>query len=377
MHIEGKDIAEFIQLAGMGFCTKDDIIETLEQVQAVVDDLNSEVAAVEDCLMQMEIRGESMDASHEKMREIVASYGVSPEDFDDYEQNKAARNKAAVYLGELQKLRDTYKNFDKAQCFANIRALMKNTDVKIGQIEREAGVRLGYMARLEKPDNTSEPSMEFIVTAAKMLNVSLDFLISAKIEATTQTEEYVLKFIRNVIKDTQDGKLIWNREAPAILNSTHNDYESSSRRHPLFEYDDTETDGNNCPYLSSYHSRFFPERRTHVRLSAYNADLPRTSSTLYIIPCTIFRGDESLESDDCFEVYIDDDDTVISLCSTMLTCDEVALAIKDLYNQIQEAASHIQINNRARFVIDAYMREDEPSGIMNIPDGIDEELPFN
>lgn len=377
MHIEGKDIAEFIQLAGMGFCTKDDIIETLEQVQSVVDDLNSEIATVEDCLMQMEIRGESKDVSHEKMREIVASYGVSPEDYDDYEHNKAARDKAAVYLGELLKLRDTYKNFDKAQCFANIRALMKNTDVKIGQIEREAGVRLGYMARLEKPDNTSEPSMEFIVTAAKMLNVSIDYLINAKIETMTQTEEYVLKFIRNITKDTQEGKMIWNREAAAVLNSTYNDYESVGRRHPLFEYVDRELDGNNNPYLATYRSKFFPERVTQVRMSAYNADLPRTASTLYIVPCTILRGDDSLESDDCFEVYIDDDDTVISLCSTMLTCDEVALAIKDLYNQIQEAASHIQINNRARFVIDAYMREDEPNGFTNIPDGIDEELPFN
>jgi len=376
MHIEGKDIGEFIQLAGMGFYTKDDIIETLEQVQAVVDDLNSEVAAVEDCLLQMDIRGESKDATFDEMREIVASYGISPEEYDAYESNKSARNTAANYLGELQKLRDSYKNFDKGMCFSNIRALMKNTDVKIGQIEREAGVRLGYMARLEKPDNTAEPSVEFIVTAAKMLNVSVDFLISAKIEAMTQTEEYVLKFIRNVINDTKEGKLIWDREAASLLNTPHNDYESNGRKHPLFEYTDEERDGNNNPYIAVYCSQFFPERGVHVRSNAYHADLPRTSSTLYIVPCTILRGDDSLESDDCFEVYINDDDSIISLCSTMLTCDAVALAIKDLYDQIQDAASHIQINNRARFVIDAYMSDKEPVGFMDIPDGIDEPLPF-
>lgn len=377
MHIDGKEISEFINLAGLGLATKDEIIETLEQVQTAVDELNSEVAVVEDCLQQMEIRGEGKDATPEIMRQLIKAYGLESEQYDNYEKNKAARQQAAMFLADLEKLRDSYKNFDKAQCFANIRALMKNTDVKIGQIEREAGVRLGYMARLEKPDNTAEPSVEFIVTAAKMLNVSLDFLISAKIETMTQTEEYVLKFIRNVIKDTQEGKLIWNREAASVLNSQYNDYDSIGRKHPLFEYDEIEKDGNNNPYIASYHSRFFPERRTHIRLSAYNTDLPRTASTLYVIPCTIFRGDESLEADDCFEVYIDDDDNVISLCSTMLTCDTVALAIKDLYNQIQDAASHIQINNRARFVIDAYMKEDEPKGFIDIPDGIDEELPFN
>lgn len=376
MQIDAKEIMEFINLAGLGLATKDEIIETLEQVQTAVDELNSEVAVVEDCLQQMEVRGESKDAKPDILRQLVKAYGLTSEQYDNYEMNKAARQQAAMLLGELEKLRDTYKNFDKAQCFANIRALMKNTDVKIGQIEREAGVRLGYMARLEKPDNTAEPSVEFVVTAAKMLNVSLDFLISAKIENMTQTEEYVLKFVRSITKDTQEGKLIWNREAPAILNATHNDYEAVGRKHPLFEYSDAELDGNNNPYIANYYSRFFPERTTYVRLNAYNAELPRTASTLYIVPCTIQRGDDSLESDDCFEVYIDDRDSVIPLCNTMLTCETVALAIKDLYNQIQEAASHIQINNRARFLIDAYMREDKPNGFMNIPDGIDEELPF-
>ncbi len=376
MHIDGKEISEFIDSAGLGLATKDEIIETLEQVQTAVDELNIEVAEVEDCLQQMEIRGESKDTTPQIMRQLVKAYGIESEQYDNYEKNKIARQQAAIFLAELEKLRDSYKNFDKAQCFANIRALMKNTDVKIGQIEREAGVRLGYMARLEKPDNTAEPSVEFIVTAAKMLNVSLDFLISAKIENMTQTEEYVLKFVRSITKDTQEGKLIWNREAPAILNATHNDYEDVGRKHPLFEYSDVELDGNNNPYIANYYSRFFPERATHVRLNAYNAELPRTASTLYIVPCTIQRGDDSLESDDCFEVYIDDEDSVISLCSTMLTCETVALAIKDLYNQIQEAASHIQINNRARFLIDAYMREDKPNGFMNIPDDIDEEMPF-
>jgi len=52
----------------------------------------------------MDIRGESKDATFDEMREIVASYGISPEEYDAYESNKSARNTAANYLGELQKL---------------------------------------------------------------------------------------------------------------------------------------------------------------------------------------------------------------------------------------------------------------------------------
>ena len=48
---------------------------------------------------------------------------------------------------------------------------------------------MGYMSRLEKPDNSSEPTLEFVATAAKMLGVSIDFLISANIDEVTPTEK--------------------------------------------------------------------------------------------------------------------------------------------------------------------------------------------
>ena len=87
------------------------------------------------------------------------------------------------------------KHYDKKTCFENIRVLLKkNPGVKIGQIEKEAGLRLGYMARLSKEDNTAEPSLEFITTAAKMLGVSVDTLLFQKLSELTSTDEFLLKF---------------------------------------------------------------------------------------------------------------------------------------------------------------------------------------
>ena len=54
-------------------------------------------------------------------------------------------------MTQLEELMSEKKNFDKSVCFSNIRELLRqNPDVKIGQIEKEAGIRLGYMSRLEK-----------------------------------------------------------------------------------------------------------------------------------------------------------------------------------------------------------------------------------
>lgn len=104
------------------------------------------------------------------------------------------------------------KFFNKRVCFANIRELLKkNPDIKIGQIEKEAGLGVGYMSRLEKDDNTALPSIEFVVAAANMLNVSVDALISCDLSEISPTELFMKDFINNLITATNKDKLYWNR----------------------------------------------------------------------------------------------------------------------------------------------------------------------
>lgn len=104
-------------------------------------------------------------------------------------------------LTKLNAALDNYRNFNKGICFSNIRLLLKqNSDVKIGQIEKDVGVRLGYMPRLEKTENTSEPSIGFVVTAAKFLGVGLDTLLLVDLSGLTPTEQYLVSFIDKLQK---------------------------------------------------------------------------------------------------------------------------------------------------------------------------------
>lgn len=373
-NIEEK-IKSFIELAELGLYEKNEVIEMQEQVQDLLDEVNSDIVEIEECLQQIEIQGDAAVGDAKRLREIAETYGLQPERIEQLDEFRIKRQRISTYLDTINRIRSSYKNFDKALCFHNIRKLLKTSDVKIGQIEHEAGVRLGYMSRLGKPENTSEPSMEFVVTAAKCLGVSVDFLISARMDEMTPTEEYVLKFIGNIIKDTKEGKMCWKREGAKVLNSTYNEYERQGRMHCLFAYNEDVTDGNGNLYMANYQSRFFPERRVEVTANSYNTELPRTNSRLYIVPCIIYKDDDCLENDACCEVYIVDNYEVTPICNTLLTCNAVAEALRDLYKQIQVASSHIQINDKAKSVIDAYMNPN--CGFMQIPDGIDEELPFN
>ena len=102
-------------------------------------------------------------------------------------------------LDQLIEIKNEGKNFNKKLCFSNIRELLKNSDVKIGQIEREAGLKVGYVARLEKDDNTAEPSMEFIMTASKMLKISIDTLVSIDLTDLTPSEKYLIDFFGKLL----------------------------------------------------------------------------------------------------------------------------------------------------------------------------------
>lgn len=105
---------------------------------------------------------------------------------------------------------DNNKNFDKSILLKNIRALLReNADIKLGQIEKDAGCQPGYMSRLEKAGNTSDPSVEFIVTAAKAFGVSVDYLIKANLGKMEPTENYYVRFMQKLFIDTIDDKVKW------------------------------------------------------------------------------------------------------------------------------------------------------------------------
>lgn len=144
------------------------------------------------------------------------------------------------YVNILEKC----KNFNKKLCFSNIRKLLsENANVKIGQIEKAAGVRVGYMSRLEKEDNLSEPAIEFVVTAARYFNVSLDLLISIDLSVLTESDRYVLNVLDKLKLDTINNKLKWDLETANALNDLEQIDINEKVISVLFVDDVTENDG--------------------------------------------------------------------------------------------------------------------------------------
>lgn len=349
-----EDIELFIKEAQNGVHEKDEIIDVIDKVTEMKENTTLDVQEEQDAyFLQKELKN---------AEEI--------------------RSKCDFYKATLEEILSTYKSFDKARFFSNMRYLLKKTDGKIGQIEKQAGVRVGYASRLEKEGNTSSPSVEFVSTAAKALGVTVDFLLYAKIEEMTRNEEYILRFLNNVLEDTKDENLMWKREGAIILNTPHDYNDYGGQSHPLFTVNEDDVDSYGSAHSDSFHSLFFAEKNVTVTDNVFSTPLPRTLNTLYIVPCSISTSED--DAQDCYEVYITGDDTPITpLCSTLLTCAVVEEAVKNLYLHAGNSCSHIQVTKTARTIIDAYMGIGAPITKPKKQDdtdpfsAIDDELPFN
>lgn len=368
--IDEKDIIRgFIATANMGLCNKDEILEKSQIVEKNIDDLNSGLAELEDATQKWERISESADSK--EAYALAEEYGTEEDILARYKTLENERNQWASYLTQLEALIGEYKNFNKTLCFSNIRELLRqNSDVKIGQIEKEAGIRLGYMSRLEKEGNTAEPSMEFIVTAAKLLKVSIDTLISVDLTGLTPTEQYIVSFFDKLKADTLKDKLDWNRETAFNLNRMESDI-NGWVYHPLFAeetfYEETE-----CEYPEEvtrivFNSKTFGPR-TYICGDCFNLRL-KNGTTLYLmdIEKSVHRtGDASAFAKEawmsvphkgCQLLVASQDDT------------PVAPLLEVLFSTVKERMEHPKVNNDVMYAIDSFMKDD-------IEDDDTDECPF-
>ncbi len=255
------------------------------------------------------------------------------------------------------------KTFKKQKFIDNFKALVAKTGVKIGQIETEAMVAPGYLSRIDKPDSTTDPSIEFIATAARLLDVSIDFLLTGKVEELSQTEAFLVDFFDSIIEDTAKDEIVWKvDEKPDDEYFSETGYPQSVG-HPLYW-----SRGNEKSMFTVYYNSQF-EDGVHVvaGICSYVGTLPNTSDRLYIMACAKDNSDPEKDKSDTFvECYLETGNEVSPLCSSHRTCETVSKKITELYKEIGKSAKRIHISHDAVAAINKYMRSRIP-----------EELPFS
>jgi transcriptional regulator with XRE-family HTH domain len=250
--------------------------------------------------------------------------------------------------------------FDKKRCIGNIYFLAKDQRKKIGDIEKQAGVSAGYISRLNKDENNTNPGIEFLAAMANELGVLLDDLINYDFEAITPTESYIKKFAERLLNQTKYHEMVWHKELEHALNNMGlNEY--GLPYHSLYTVENGEHCGEEgYPYLEAkYNSLFLPGEKIVIAGDGYHTSMPG-DAIVYLMKVRIESDmdDMSFGSDDVYELYLVNNDTVEPLCHSGKFMDTpFATVLKNLYQAVVKSGKHAKIKPAVKNILDAFMNE--------------------
>ena len=257
-------------------------------------------------------------------------------------------------------------NFNKQRMFDNIAFMLKERGMKIGELEAAAGVSVGYISRASK-EGGSTPGLEFVISAAKVLKVSVDTLIWANMAELTPTEKYIISFMEKLERDTNADKLDWQRESSETLNRIRIDI-NGIPEHPLFSYE---------TFMEQTFDEY-PEKMTECRFVSHSFDVHtvangdcfhlrmKNGTMLYIM--SISKSVYRINDPGAFakEVWMYSQGIPQYLCCNH-DVPPIGTLVESLYSVVSENSNHPKIKNDFQYAIDAFMQDDISDDDENLP----------
>lgn len=254
------------------------------------------------------------------------------------------------------------KRFKREICLKNVDYLLTKQNKKLGELEESSGNHPGYLSRMKSGKSNSDPSIEFLMTAADELSVPLELLISSDLTELTSTEEFIMQFLNKVIENTKKDEIDWNRESISELNKLQIQNDMNGYRnvpHPLYAIEDDETDTGYYE-MPIYDSLFFGKCGVTPCGNGYNAILAGTNNKIYIMECS--KGNDGLVwlKDKFYELYLVETDLygnyiVKKLCNTLEAGDAIVVTVDSLVKYIGASLNRIHIEPAVKDVLNAYI----------------------
>ena len=265
--------------------------------------------------------------------------------------------------------------FLKQQLLDNITFCLDSTGKKIGELEKECGVSVGYISRMSK-DEKAKPGLDFIINAAEALNISVDTLLFADLGSISPTESYLISFIDKLTKDTEKHELDWEIETPNSLNRMGH-YDDGSVGHPLVSFEEFYEKGE-----SEYPERMEEVRfvsnafgcNTFINGNCYNLRL-KNGARIYLMD--ISKSVHRVGDNSAFvcEFWIADKTGKQFLCDNK-TDDYLSKAFDNLFSIVRENMKHPRIKENMKYSIDAFMKGDLTDDVDTSRIPTEDELPF-
>jgi len=109
--------------------------------------------------------------------------------------------------------------FNKKRLMDNLIRLIKQSDLKMKDVEEQLGMSTGYMSRIARADNDLNLTIEQVAKLSDLLNVSIDALLVQDYTDSNSNIDLVNRFIQQLIADTDEHKLVWEPVTGAVKDA--------------------------------------------------------------------------------------------------------------------------------------------------------------
>lgn len=242
--------------------------------------------------------------------------------------------------------------FNKEILLNNIQYLVNEQNKKVGELEAEAGVSVGYIAR--NKDSNSIPNIEFVMKVADILKVSIDCITKYDLKSLTATERYILNFLDKLTDDTEQDKLFWNKNNKDYYNSFITDANGQFFEHPLFNLEEFSEPGETeypVPVKRIVFNSNTFGLHTYINGDCFELRL-KNNVKVYLmnISKNVRKPNENCSA---IEIWVDKN----YLCSNKEGT-PLATNVDALYQTVAENSKHPKIDMKIQYSIDAYMNDD-------------------
>jgi transcriptional regulator with XRE-family HTH domain len=246
--------------------------------------------------------------------------------------------------------------FDRSLLIDNIYRLVKDKKIKIGELEQSVGVSAGYLSRLAKNDSKGVLSADLLAQLSEKLGTTMDLLAFSNTKDLTENETYLLSFIDKLTSDTEQYNIEWKMLPPMIQDPKY------LFSNPLFSQYPTggedEAGDYHTWYEMQYDSRFLKHGTALIGGDCFSTKLDKYSETEIYLMNVEQRGDSPFTCEkDIYEIYFFEPKKVEGVVCSKLACDQLKSAISRLYVTVEDARSHLTVDQSVKDIMSRFMKQ--------------------
>lgn len=256
-------------------------------------------------------------------------------------------------------------NYDSKFLGSNLEYLLKMNSLRISDLEELLGVSAGYVSRTVNPDSKKRLSVDIVWKISVIFQVNVDDLLNIDFRIPTQSLCDVIAFFEKLKHETDEAIIHWKNQGNKKENHVGVFF---------IELGEGRLDGTKR-YQYAPNGNVNETKAVGLTDDIFSAET--SIGELYLLPLENQFGEKGYE----LYRYPDYGAYLDLVCSTF---DDKSNKLKgkcdELFKSVKLHESDFVISESAKNLIDRYLnpnRSNAPDGFMNIPDSIDEGLPFN